>query len=207
MPIITSIKPQRNKRRVNIYLDGIFGFGLDLENFVNLNLKVSQEFTEKEIKQLVKKANYAKTSDKLLRFATLRPRSEKEIRLWFAKHKVHESIHEKLLNKLKHLELLDDEKFAKWWVEQRIQFKSKSKREIIQELKYKGISKIVIDETLSSASYEEDKHARDLLSKKAYKWQKLDESVTRRKMIEYLSRKGFDWDVTIKVVDSYIKNE
>ena len=48
MPTITSIKPQRNQKRVNIYLDGKFGFGIDLENLVTLRLRVEQELTEEE---------------------------------------------------------------------------------------------------------------------------------------------------------------
>ena len=79
MPIITSIKPQKNNKRVNIYLDNEFGFGLDLENFVKFHLKVDQELTDEQITKIVKDAEFQKILDKLLRFAMLRPRSKKEI--------------------------------------------------------------------------------------------------------------------------------
>ena len=74
MPAITSIKPQKNGKRVNIYLDGEYGFGLDLENFVKLGLKVEQEFTDEEIEKIIKKAEFQKVYDKILRFGSLRPR-------------------------------------------------------------------------------------------------------------------------------------
>ena len=45
MPIITAIKSQKKKERVNVYLDDKFGFGIDLENFIKLGLKVEQELT------------------------------------------------------------------------------------------------------------------------------------------------------------------
>ena len=73
MPIITSIKPQKNGKRVNIYLDEEFGFGLDLENFVKLGLKVEQKLSEDEVEEIVKKAEFQKVYDKILRFASLRP--------------------------------------------------------------------------------------------------------------------------------------
>lgn len=82
MPIITAIKPQKKKNRVNIYLDGKYAFGLDLENFVKLGLKVEQELSEKGVSEIVQKAEFKKTLDKLLRYATLRPRSRKEIVIW-----------------------------------------------------------------------------------------------------------------------------
>ena len=143
MPTVTSIKPQRNKSRVNIHLDNKFGFGLDLENFVKLGLKVEQELSEEKVAEIVKKSEFQKTWDKLLKFATLRPRSEKEINDWFKRKKVHESLHKELTEKLDHLKLINDEEFARWWVDQRLSFKSKSKRDITQELRIKGIDKVV----------------------------------------------------------------
>jgi regulatory protein len=199
VPVITSIKQQKNKDRVNVYLDDKFGFGIDLDNFVLLHLKVDQELTEKEVEEIVKKAEYQKTLDKLLRFSMVRPRSEKEVRDYFRRKKVHESMHEKLLEKLKHLELIDDEKFAKWWVDQRIQFKSKSKRVIQMELRQKGIAKETVDLVLEETPMDEEKMARELIEKKAYKWKNLEPRIRKQKMSQYLAGKGFSWDVIEKV--------
>ena len=202
MAVITSIKPQKNKKRVNIYLDGKFSFGLDLENYMKLGLKVEQELSEKEVEEIVKKAELQKTYDKLLRFGTLRPRSEKEINQWFRKHKVHESLHEELLEKLKKLDLVDDKKFAQWWIEQRIQFKNKSKRELQYELRAKGIDRYIIEDVLAENDIDDEKNAKKLLQKNKYKWEKLSDGEARRKKSEYLARKGFGWDVIKKVTRS-----
>ena len=198
MPVITSIKQQKNKNRVNVYLDDKFGFGIDLDNFVLLHLKVDQELTEKEIEEIVKKSEFQKTYDKLLRFAMVRPRSEREITGYFRRKKVHESLQEKLLGKLKHLELIDDEKFAKWWVEQRQAFKPKPKRVLIQELRIKGIDKEIVEKVLGEEEVDEEKMARELLEKKAYKWKNLPAREARQKMSQYLAGKGFGWDVVEK---------
>lgn len=200
MSIITSIKQQKNKNRVNVYLDDKFGFGIDLDNFVLLHLKVDQELTEEEIAEVVKKAEFQKTYDKLLRFVMVRPRSEKEVTDYFRRKKVHESMHEKLLEKLKHLELLGDEKFAKWWIDQRANFKPKPKRVLIQELRIKGINKEIIDKVLGEEVVDEEKMVRELIEKRAYKWKGLEPRIARQKMSQYLARKGFSWDVIEKVV-------
>lgn len=207
MPIITSIKQQKNKNRVNVYLDDKFGFGIDLDNFVLLHLRVDQELTEKEVEDIVKKAEYQKTLDKLLRFAMVRLRSEKEVTDYFKRKKVHESMHEKLFEKLKHLELLDDVKFAKWWIDQRIQFKNKSKRVIQMELRQKGIGKEIIDEVFSETVIDEEKMAKELLAKKIYKWKNLEPREAKQKISQYLAGKGFSWDVIEKVVDSQLNME
>ena len=207
MPIITAIKPQKSKRRVNIYLDGKFGFGLDLELFMNLGLKVEDEITEDEIVSIVKKANFQKTLDKLLRFVTIRPRSEKEIRLWLKKYKIHESLFKELFNRLKRLDLIDDEKFARWWVEQRMSFRPKSKRDLNNELRIKGLNKNIIEDVLSEIEIDEIKIAKKLLEKKKYKWEKLPKFEARKKMGDFLARKGFTWDKVKKAIDALSKND
>jgi len=202
MPLITALKSQKNKNRVNVYLDDKFGFGIDLDNFVLLHLKLNQELTQEEVEKIVRKAEFQKTWDKLLRFAMLRPRSEKEIKDYFKRKEVHESMHEELVEKLKHFELLDDLKFAKWWIDQRSNFKPKSKRIIIQELRMKGISGDNIDDAFGETVIDEEKLAKDLVEKKMYKWQGLDERVRKQKISQYLAGKGFGWDVIEKVTNS-----
>jgi len=201
--IITAVKPQKNKRRVNIYLDGKFAFGIDLENFLKLGLKVEQELTEEEIKEIIKKAEFQKTYDKLTKFATLRPRSEREIDDWFKKHKVHKSLHKELFSRLKRLDLIDDRKFARWWIEQRTAFRPRGKKALAVELRQKGIDRQLIKQVLDEAAIDERKIASRLLRKKRYKWEKLDKLKARKKMAEFLARKGFGWTVIKESIDVF----
>jgi len=200
VPIITSIKSQKKKERVNVYLDDKFGFGIDLENFVILGLKVDQEVTEIEIEKIVKKAEFQKTLDKLLRFATLRPRSEGEINNYLRRKKVHESMHSQLFDRLNHLELIDDEKFAKWWVEQRQAFRPKPKRILSNELRVKGINSEIIKKVVGEEEIDEEKMAKDLIEKRAYKWKNFEGFELKQKMSQYLAQKGFTWEIVEKVV-------
>lgn len=201
MPIITALKPQRNKKRVNVYLDGRFSFGIDLENLVRLDLKIEKEYSEKEIREIVKKAEFQKTYDKLVRYTILRPRSRREIETWFRKYKVHESLHDELFNKLKRLELVGDTEFAKWWVEQRITFRPRGKRALVSELRQKGIDGHIIDEVLSTAGIDETKMAKKLLERRKYKWEKLDKLEARKKKSDFLARKGFGWEIIKQLVE------
>ena len=199
MPIITSISQQKKEGRVNVFLDNKFGFGIDLDNFVLLHLKVNQELTDAEIIEIVKKAEFQKTLDKLLKFAMTRPRSVKEVKDYFKRKEVHESLHEPLFEKLKHFDLIDDAKFAKWWVEQRLSFKKKAIRVLRSELSQKGINKETIDEVLENTPIDEEKMARELIAKKMYKWEKLEPKIRKQKITQYLAGKGFGWDIISKI--------
>lgn len=200
MPFITSIKAQKSKKRVNVFLDGKFSFGLDLENFMKLQLKVNQELTQEEINEIIKKAEFQKCLDKTLRFAMTRPRSLKEIKDYFRRKEVPESIKIEILNKLKKLELLNDQKFAKWWVEQRQTFSPKAKRILNNELRIKGVSSEIISNTLEDTEIDEFKIAKELIAKKSYKWQKYNEKERKQKISQYLVGKGFDWNVVNDVL-------
>lgn len=181
-------------------MDGKFGFGIDLDNFVLLGLKVDRELTEEEIAEVIKKAEFQKTWEKLLKFAMTRPRSEKEVTSWFRKKEVHESIQGELIEKLKHFDLIDDQKFASWWVEQRQNFKPKPKRILIQELRLKGINQEIINEVLGEEVVDEEKMAKNILEKKSYKWKNLDPREAKQKKSQYLAGKGFGWEIIEKVL-------
>lgn len=206
MPTVTSIEPQKNNKRVNIYLDGKFGFGLDLENLVKFNLRVNKELTTEEVSQINKKAEFQKTFDKLLKFAMLRPRSEKEIKDYFKRKKVHETLHNELFDRLKRLELLNDEKFARWWVEQRMQFKSKSKKELIYELRIKGIGSETIKNIFEDIDISDDKAARKLVEKRMFRWERYDDKTKKQKITQYLAGKGFDWQVISDVLKYFVRS-
>lgn len=207
MAKITSIKQQKDKNRVNVYVDGAFRFGIDLENFVKLNLRVEQELTEEEIEKITGKAEFQKVLNRAIDFAMRRPRSKKEIVDWLRRKKVEEGFYEGVLEKLKYFDFLDDEKFAKWWVEQRVNFRPKTKRILNQELRIKGIDKDVIDKVLEETEINEDEIALKELQKKAYKWKGLDKSVAKKKMYEFLARHGFGWDIVKESVDKYFSGE
>ena len=194
MPIVTRLAPQKNNKRVNVYLDGEFAFGIDLDNLVKFGIRIEQEFSQAEIDKIIHAAEFAKTYNKLLNFATLRPRSEKELFSWLKRKKVPVTIHKKLFTRLKRLDLVDDIKFAKWWIEQRLTFKLKSKKELKYELRQKGIDRNIIDEVLANNEIDEEKIAKKLLAKRRFK--------DNQKAFAFLARKGFDFN-TIKSVVKY----
>ncbi len=201
MSIITSVTAQKNKKRVNVFLDGEYSFSIDLDNFGLLGLKVGRELSQDEINEIIKKGELQKSFDKTLNFAMRRPRSEKEIKDYFRRKEIDNSLHQNILDRLIRLELLDDQKFAKWWVMQRLEFKHKSKKDITFELRQKGISSDVIKNTLDDSEIDEAKIAKELITKKSYKWQKLEEKVRKQKILQYLVGKGFNWDVISNVLN------
>ncbi len=198
MPQITRLSQQRKNNRVNVYLDGKFGFGVTLESALENHLKVGKELAQSEIETLRGKDFKDKIFAKLLNFASRRPHSQKEISQWFRRKEVPEELHQDLFNRLKNIGLLNDEEFARWWVEQRVHFKSYPAKMLKMELKGKGIS----DETIAKALSESDSVpeidlAKKVLQKKFGSIPDVADIKQKKRVYDFLLRRGFSYD-TIK---------
>jgi len=207
MSTVTSLKQQKNKNRASVYLDGKFTFGIDLDNLVLLNLKIGKDLSEKEVKEIIKKSEFQKTFDKLLKWVTNRPHSEKEINDYFKRKKVPEVVWNDLFSRLRDLDLVNDQKFAEWWVKTRNEFSPKSKKVLENELKVKGVDKNIINKALSEIKIDEKKIAISLLKKRQMHWDSIDLSKRKQKMLYYLMSKGFNFEIAKFATNHYNKNE
>lgn len=205
MPQITKIKSQRNKKRVNVYLDGKFAFGLPTETLVEVGLVVGQELSEKEAEALIFKNEFQKLLDRAYHFLSFRPRSEKEVKDFLKRKGATEEIWEKIIKKLKKLKYIDDLEFASWWVEQRASFRPKGKMALKMELRQRGISSEIVTQMIEER-VEELPLAKMAARKKIKVYQNLPALKFRQKMSSFLSRRGFSWQ-TIKTVLEEIKKK
>ncbi|MBI4033198.1 MAG: regulatory protein RecX [Candidatus Blackburnbacteria bacterium] len=143
-----------------------------------------------------------KVYNKILRFATLRPRSEKEINVWFKRKKIPTKLHERVFNRLKNLGLVDDKAFASWWIEQRLTFRPKGRRAIFFELRQKGVSEDIIEDVLGTIGFpQEVELARDLVAKKLPRFKDFPVEEKKKKLVGLLVRRGFSWETIRKAVD------
>lgn len=204
MAEITKIKAQKNKKRVNIYLDGRFAFGLDADNFLKAGLKVGQELSEKQVEDLIFKNEFQKLLDRVYRILSLRPRSEKEIKDYLAKKKATEKISQKIIEKLKKSGQINDNAFAIWWIEQRSTFRPRGKFGLRMELKQKGVNKKIIDKVIEQL-VNELPLVRKVVQKKLKSYKNLPREDFYQKMSAFLARRGFSWPVIKQVVDELSK--
>lgn len=146
------------------------------------------------------KAEEEKIYNRVLRFATLRPRSEKEITYWFQRKKVPQDLREGCFNRLKSIGLVDDIAFAKWWIDQRLTFRPKSRRALFVELRQKGVDRKIIEQALEVV---DDKSiASSLKRRRLLRLTHLPVEIRQRKLSDFLARRGFSWETIKAVVDN-----
>lgn len=143
-----------------------------------------------------------KIYNKVVRFATLRPRSEREITLWFKRKNISTALTERVFDRLKNLGLVDDRIFASWWVEQRMTFRPKGRKALFFELRQKGVGRDVIESVLERVEVSDEVAlATGLVAKKLPRFKDLPPEERKKKLIGFLGRRGFSWEAIKKAVD------
>ena len=200
---ITAIEPQqKNPQRVNVYLNGEFVFGLAA--IVAAWLKVGQELSEEKIASLKAEDEREVTYRKALHYLSYRPRSSAEVRQNLTKRGVSESLTEETVNRLLSAGLVNDETFARAWVENRNAFRPRSQSALQMELRRKGLS----DETIQSVLDEQvDEEALAFVAARKYarRLASLEWPEFRQKLGGFLARRGFSYTTLAPVVSEVWK--
>lgn len=197
MKKITAIQVQKNNpNRVNIYLDGEFAFGL--ARIVAAWLQIGQNLDEEKIVKLQTEDSRERALRQALLFLSYRARSEKEIRQNLSKHEIPDNVIEETLERLRRDGFADDKKFASAWVENRSTFRPRGRRALAIELRQKGIDDSTIDSALESI--DDEALAYEAGQKKAAKLRVQEWNEFRKKMSEFLARRGFSYPVIAPIV-------
>jgi regulatory protein len=200
---ITAIEPQqKNPQRVNIYLDGEFAFGL--ARFTTGWLKVGQELSEEKVAALQVEDANEMAYQKALHFLSYRPRSSAEVRQNLTKRGTPEPLVEETLNRLQRAGLVNDQEFARAWVENRNTFQPRSKLALRMELRRKGLSDEIVQPVLDE-QVDEEALAFEAARKYARRLTGLEWFEFRQKLSGFLARRGFSYTTLSPVVSEVWK--
>jgi len=194
---ITAIEVQKNNpKRVNIHLDGEFAFGLD--RFVAAWLTVGQSLDEEKIAKLQAEDSQEKAYLQAMLFLGYRARSETEVRKNLEKHEIPAAVIEQTIERLREERLVNDDQFAQAWVANRSEFRPRSRRALTVELRQKGLSEADIQS--ATEAVDEESLAYAAAQKRIRRMEGLEWSEFRKKLSEFLARRGFGYDVITPTV-------
>ena len=197
MKKITAIQVQRNNpNRVNVYLNGEFAFGL--ARIVAVWLQVGQMLDEGKIAELQAEDSRERAMQQALLFLSYRARSENEIRKNLSKHEIPDAVIEETIERLRREGFADDKKFASAWVENRSTFRPRGRRALALELRQKGIDDHTIESALEGT--DDEALAYEAGQKKVRKLKVQEWTEFRKKMSEFLARRGFSYSVIAPIV-------
>jgi regulatory protein len=194
---ITAIEVQRRSpNRVNIHLDGEFAFGL--ARITAAWLRVGQELSDEKIGQLLAGDARERAYQQAMLFLSYRARSESEIRRNLRKHEIPEAVIDETIERLRQDGLANDKEFASAWVENRTTFRPRSRRMMALELRQKGLDEEAIHSAMENV--DDEASAYEAARKRAARFKGLEWNDFRKKLSEFLARRGFSYSVIAPVV-------
>ena len=146
-------------------------------------------------KQKTAEITPARAYDICLRFLAPRPRSVAEMRRHLTKKEISPELVNLTLEKLINENLLNDEAFARMFVESRERHKPRSRFALGCELRQKGIKENIIDQMLEAV--DEQTSAWNAVRSRLRSWQHLDVEPLRKKVFNYLQYRGFGYEVSL----------
>lgn len=191
---ITAIRIGKGRgKRVNVFLDSKFAFSLEAEVVVREGLQVEQELSASQIEALARSDHFHRCFNAAAHYLSYRPRSEFELRGRLHQRGFDDDNLEAVIAKLKEQGLVDDIAFAQFWKDNRESFSPRSRWLTKLELRRKGIANDIIDQVIDTVN--DDNNAYRAALSKARSLSLFDYQGFRRRLGEYLKRRGFGYEV------------
>lgn len=206
MKITNLSTQQRDPNRINVFVDDKYRFSLDVSQVVSLGVKIGREYDEQELAELEQESQFGKLYGRALEYCLMRPHSAREVRdyLWrktratrYRSKKtgelkerpgVSQALVDRVYKRLVEKAYIDDEKFTRYWVENRNQTKGMSRRKLEAELRAKGVANDIIERNLRDSLRNDTDELQKIIAKKRRRYP--DE----QKFMQYLACQGFSFD-------------
>lgn len=191
--MIISLEKQKREERYNLFLDGEFYSGLELETIVKYKLKNGQDISKERIDEILNESESSYAFNKALKYLSKSMKTENEVIDFLKSKKIRYDAIVLAIDKLKQYDYINDEIYINSYVNF---YKSRyGKNKIKQNLIQKGLDRELVEENMD---YDEKENLDFLVNeiKKQSKNQAIDLKM-KQKIIRNLTYKGYNYD-TIK---------
>ncbi len=194
--IVTKIEKQTKRDRYNIYLDGVYSFSLAAKVLDDVFIKKGDQLTNHDIEAAKQADIFSKAFDNALNILSYRSHSQKEISDKLSK-KYETPVIDKVIEKLKATNLINDNDFTERYIEQ----SKKGKKLVKLDLLKRGVDKDLIEKYLENKDEDlELENARKISEQVLKKYEKKDKIIKKKKLYETLTRKGFSYDIYKQII-------
>ena len=210
---VTKLSAQeRNVERVNMFLDEKFACGISLNTVAKYNIFVGKELSGEEYTKILYDDLGERLFNRAVDYLGSSIKTAKQIRTylrnllfkkkgsWYEEleKENREELVENTMQKLEEYSYLNDSEFAEAFISSRVKNKPRGKNVLLGELLAKGVSKEIAEEKLEEMIDDEYDMLKRVYEKK-YGIEKF--GMKDRKKIDFLLRKGFNWDLIERYIN------
>ena len=189
------VATRRDPDRIAVDLNGTFAFALPADLVASERLEVGDVLDEARVARLLSDDERARATNAALTFLGYRARSEREVRDRLRRGRFSQEAIDHAITRLHDWRYLDDEDFARRWVENRSTHRPRGRRLLQQELRQKGIASETAREVIEESDLDEIAMATALARQRVSSYAGQDALTVRRRLGGYLARRGYGFDV------------
>ena len=203
---ITRIAPQKkDPSRVSVFIDGKFAFGLHQDIMLHEGLHVRMVLSLEDQRRLLDANQYHAARRVTLEYLSYKPRTQSEVRTKLRDKEFAENIIELTISRYVDLGYLDDERYATSFVRDAINVRRQGLYRIARDLGRRGVDPAIVeaitDEVDQTQLLEAARKAADKRAKRLNRRADKPVIVQRKRVTDFLARRGFASDLIRKVVD------
>jgi regulatory protein len=158
-------------------------------------LSAGMELSDQDIEQLTRIDEYARGEAKAMRLLSIRPRTKQEISKAFESMGLSRSVRVGIMHDLEARGLIDDAKFAREFVRNRVELRQMGPHRLRFDLKRLGVHESIVDRVLDDEVTEstQETAAREIIRKKLGQRRPTEGDV--RRLGAQLRRRGIDYEI------------
>ncbi|MEX0721915.1 MAG: RecX family transcriptional regulator [Balneolaceae bacterium] len=204
---ISGIQVQKkNKSRFSLFIEDEFLIGVSDAVLTRFNIYKGVEITPSLFHQILEAEDKWAAREYMFRILSRRDHSRKELKTKAYKKGFSGDFVDEILDELEQKEYIDDFKFAFKYASDKFEFNEWGPYKIKTELFKKGISNKVIEAVINK-TFEKDKineNLEKLVLKKKKRFQRVPAEKRRKKVFDFLMRKGYDSSSILKHMDELL---
>lgn len=203
MAKVTKIQAQKRKGRYNVYLDGKYAFPVAEATLIEFRLMNGTELTDGQIKEIQDRENVNKAYGDAVNYLSYQLRTKKEIKDYLYKKEYHRDAVDDVIQRLEDLHYLDDESYAKSFINTQLRTTSNGPKIIEQKLQKKGVPNDIVQNKV--LDIDQDilvENATDFAKKQARKQKRASFNQMVTKIKQGLYQKGFNNEVIERVINN-----
>ncbi|HEY8482544.1 MAG TPA: recombination regulator RecX [Spirillospora sp.] len=146
--------------------------------------------------------------DICLRLLSAAPRTRAQLADALRRKNIPDDVAERVLGRFTDVGLIDDEAFARAWVQSRHTGRGLARRALAQELRHRGVADDTVDDAVASLDpAQEEQTARALVARRLPATRGLDTAKRVRRLVGMLARKGYPPGLSYRVVKEALADE
>ncbi len=198
MPKVSHIAFKRGRQeRFVIHWDNGEMHLLSPEISIKFGVVPEKDFSDEAYAELLKENELRLAKDQILRYLEIRPHSRKELWMKTVRKGFSSEAINAALDDLEKVNLIDDEQFARQFIDNELKMRPCGRRLLQEKLFNKGVSAEIFNPILEEAfeEHSEEELIEQITRKFLKKQRNVSDDKRNQKLVRHLQGKGFSWEL------------